>query len=136
MASWELFKLSAKRAARAAIKETGEAADIAGLHIKLKSLEAKRNSEYEILGKLTYRQLKTGISQADRIAPVIENLDNIRAKIKAINAEIEATKASRQERRLRDKALMRELEDDSLEEIVEEVIADARAEDEDDDDEE
>ena len=63
-----------------AIKETGEAADLAALHIKLKALESKRDDEYEMLGRLTYRQLKTGVSQAERIAPVIENLDKIRSK--------------------------------------------------------
>ncbi len=132
MAGWEFLKISAKRAARSAIKETGEAADIAGLHIKLKSLEAKRNSEYEVLGRLTYRQLKTGISQADRIAPVIENLDTIRSKIKNINSDIEAARASREERRMRDRALMREMEETeaSLNEIVEEANS------EDDDEEE
>ena len=111
MGNWELFKISAKRAANKALKETGEAADIAALHIKLKTLEAKRNDEYEMLGRLTYRQLKTGVSQADRIAPVIENLDNIRGKIKKVNAEIEDTKIAREERRAKDRAVALELEE-------------------------
>ncbi len=111
MANWELLKLSAKRAANKAIKETGEAADIAALHIKLKTLEAKRNSEYEMLGRLTYRQLKTGVSQAERIAPVIENLDKIRGKIKKITNEIDDAKLAREERRARDRAIDMELEE-------------------------
>ena len=111
MGNWELFKISAKRAANKALKETGEAADIAALHIKLKTLEAKRNDEYEMLGRLTYRQLKTGVSQADRIAPVIENLDNVRGKIKKVNAEIEDTKIAREERRAKDRAVALELEE-------------------------
>ena len=120
MATWELFKISAKRAANKAIKETGDAADLAALHIKLKALEAKRNDEYEMLGRLTYRQLKTGVSQAERIAPVIENIDKIRGKIKKVNGEIESTKLAREERRAQDKAAVA-LE---LDEIVEEVEAD------------
>ena len=122
MANWELLKLSAKRAANKAIKETGEAADIAALHIKLRTLEAKRNSEYEMLGRLTYRQLKTGVSQAERIAPVIENLDKIRGKIKKITNEIDDAKLAREERRARDRAIDMELEEiayEANEEVLE-----------------
>lgn len=131
MATWEIFKLSAKRAARAAIKETGEAADIASLHIKLKALESKRNGEYEVLGRLTYRQLKTGISQAERIAPVISNLDKIREKIRAVNGEIEDIKKARDERRARDRALEEEFEDSerTLDELVDEANLEALEED-------
>lgn len=121
MGTWELFKSSAKKAANKAIRETGDAADLASLHIKLKSIEAKRNEEYEMLGRLTYRQLKTGISQAERIAPVIENLDKMRAKIRNINDQIEEVKKNRSERREREKADFLELE---LQEYVDETIAD------------
>ena len=128
MATWEFFKNSAKRVANNAIKETGEAADLAALHIKLKALEAKRNEEYEMLGRLTYRQLKTGVSQAERIAPVIENLDKIRAKIKKANTDIENTKLARDERRAQDKAAMA-LE---VEEMLEEAELEEEYADEDD----
>ena len=128
MANWELLKLSAKRAANKAIKETGEAADIAALHIKLRTLEAKRNSEYEMLGRLTYRQLKTGVSQAERIAPVIENLDKIRGKIKKITNEIDDAKLAREDRRARDRAI-----DMELEEIAYETNEEALDDDEDED---
>ena len=137
METWELFKISAKRAANTALKETSDAADIAGLKIRLKALEAKRNDEYEMLGRLdkrytelgrlTYRQLKTGVSQAERIAPVIENLDKIRLSIKRVEQQIEKTRQMRDERRLRDRALVSELDD-----IVEEIAL----EDEDGKDEE
>lgn len=126
MADWSFLKLSAKRAARTAIKETGEAADIATLHIKLKALESKRNSEYEVLGRLTYRQLKTGISQAERIAPVISNLDKIRGKIASVNTEIDEIKKARDERRARDRAAEHELEED--EKMLDEIAAEANEE--------
>ena len=132
MATWELFKLSAKRAANKALKETSDAADLAALRIRVKALEAKRNEEYEMLGRLTYRQLKTGVSQAERIAPVIENIDKIRAKIKKVNTLIDDTRAMRDERRAMENKLS-----DELDEIVEEVeLADASAEDDVDDEEE
>ena len=111
METWNLFKKSAKRAANSALKETSDAADLAGLHIRLKALEARRNEGYEALGRLTYRQLKTGVSQAERIAPVIEDLDSVRAKIKKTNEQIDKTRQARDERRLQDKALLSELEE-------------------------
>ena len=123
MATWDFLKNSAKRMANNAIKETGEAADLAALHIKLKALESKRDDEYEMLGRLTYRQLKTGVSQAERIAPVIENLDKIRSKIKKTNTDIENTKLARDERRAQDKAAI------ALE--VEEMLEEAELEEED-----
>ena len=127
MGNWELFKISAKRAANKALKETGDAADLAALHIKLKALEAKRNDEYEMLGRLTYRQLKTGVSQAERIAPVIENIDKVRTKIKKVTAEIEGTKLAREERRaLSQTAIAMELD-----EIVEEAELEEAADDDD-----
>lgn len=130
MATWELFKLSAKRAANKALKETSDAADLAALHIRIKALEAKRNEEYEMLGKLTYRQLKTGVSQAERIAPVIENIDKVRAKIKRVNAQIDDTRAMREERRAKERDISLELD-----EIVDEIEL-AETESEEDDDEE
>ena len=131
MATWDLFKLSAKRAANTALKETGDAADLAALHLKIKTLEAKRNSEYEMLGRLTYRQLKTGVSQAERIAPVIEKLDIIRARIKKVENEIEETKRARSERRA--KAKMLEAGIDEFDEIIEEANAVTVHEDDEDD---
>ena len=116
METWELFKLSAKRVANTALQETSDAADLAGLRIKLKALESKRDEEYEMLGRLTYRQLKTGVSQAERIAPVIENLDKIRLGIKKIEQQMDKTRQARDERRMKDKTLS-----DELEEIVAEV---------------
>ncbi|MBQ8849141.1 MAG: hypothetical protein IJ011_02265 [Clostridia bacterium] len=131
MATWELFKISAKRAANKALKETGDAADLAALHLKLKSLEAKRDEGYEMLGRLTYRQLKTGVSQAERIAPVLENIDKVRAKIKKVSDEIERTKLAREERRAKEhEAIALELE-----ELVDETESDESDEHDDDDEE-
>lgn len=95
MADWKEIRTSAKRTADKAIKKTGELADIAAMHIRLKALEAKRDAQYKQLGKLTYRQIKTGESLVGQIAPVIEKLDELREKIKNLVAEIEAEKAAR-----------------------------------------
>jgi len=94
MANWEEIRATAKQAANKAVKKTEELAEMASLRIRFKSLEAKRDEQYRLLGKLTYRQLKTGESQAERIAPVIEELDTVRAKLRALTEEIEAAKAA------------------------------------------
>jgi predicted transcriptional regulator len=83
-----------------------------------------------MLSRLTYRQLKTGVSQAERIAPVIEKLDIIRARIKKVELEIEETKNARSERRA--KAKMLDAGIDEADEIIEEVTA-IGLDDEDDD---
>ncbi|MBQ8331617.1 MAG: hypothetical protein IJX94_03860 [Clostridia bacterium] len=103
MASWNELRDTAKRAATKAINKTSELVDIASMQIKLKSLESKRNTQYQLLGKLTYRQLKSGESQAEKIAPVVAELDTILEQIREQVAEIEAAKKAREERKQAEK---------------------------------
>ena len=100
MANWDEFYVTAKGMAAKAMQKTEELADIAAMRIRLKALENRRDEQYKRLGKLTYRQLKTGESQAERIAPVVANLDQIREKIRKQIAEIEEEKAAREARKL------------------------------------
>ena len=97
MANWKEIGSGAKRAANKAIKKTGEIADLASMHLRLKALESKRDEQYELLGKLTYRQLKTGETQATRIAATIEKLDELREKIRELGTQIEAEKEARKQ---------------------------------------
>lgn len=81
-----------KKTAVKAIRKTEEVADIAAKYVRLRSIDSKLDDRYEMLGKLTYKQLKTGESQAERIALYIESIDKLRADRKALQAEIEAEK--------------------------------------------
>lgn len=99
MEKWKEIRSTAKSTAGKAVKKTGEIADLASMYVRLKTLEVKRDLQYKQLGKLTYRQMKTGESLATDIAPVIEALDEIRAKIKVLVSEIEAVKAARKAQR-------------------------------------
>lgn len=99
MANWNDICATAKTVANKAMQKTGEMADLAAMKIRLKALESKRDEQYKRLGKLTYRQLKTGESQADRIAPTVERLDVLREKIRLQVAEIEAERAERAAKR-------------------------------------
>lgn len=99
MADWEKIRKNLGDAAQKAKKKTGEIASDASMQIKLKSLESKRDALYEQLGKLTYRQLKTGESQAEKIAETIDALDDVRAKHRAQAVLIEKTKRERAEKK-------------------------------------
>ena len=103
MANMNNIKTTARRAANKAIKETGELADIASMHLKLKSLERKLDSKYKDLGKLTYKQLKTGASQAEKIADAIVDIDTLREEIRLQKEKIETEKQVRKERKAAEK---------------------------------
>ncbi|MBO5883206.1 MAG: hypothetical protein J6Q78_02225 [Clostridia bacterium] len=99
MANMNNIKTNVSRVANKAIKKTGELADIASMHLKLKSLEHKLDSKYKDLGKLTYKQLKSGASQAEKIADTIVDIDAIREEIRLQKEKIEAEKQARKERK-------------------------------------
>ena len=95
MASWSSVRVSVGRAASKAIHKTGEVADTASLYVKLKTAEAKLDGHYTALGKLTYKQLESGESQAEKIAPVVDKIRALREKIRDLRNQIELDKAKR-----------------------------------------
>ncbi len=97
MADWNKIKTKIGDAANKAAKKTGELADTASKHVRLKMLDGKISSKYEELGRLTYKQLKNEISQADKISAVIEAIDSLREQRKALKDEIEVDKQARSE---------------------------------------
>ena len=86
------FYNGVRMVASRAAKKTGEVADIAAKYVRLHRIDSKLSERYEVLGKLTYKQLKTGESCAERIALYMEAIDKLRAERKALCAEIEADK--------------------------------------------
>ena len=97
MANWDDIKVKVGKAASTAAKKTGELADTASKYVKLKAVDMKLSSKYESLGRLTYKQLKDGGSQAQKISKVIEEIDSLNEQRKAIKEEIEAEKQRRAE---------------------------------------
>ena len=104
MATFKDISSSIGRTANKAIKKTNEIADTASLHIKVKTLEGKLSKKFEELGKLTYKQLKDGVSQAEKIADTIKEIDGIKANITSVKDKIEADKKARAERKEAEKA--------------------------------
>ena len=92
MADWKKIRTTVGHAASTAAKKTGEVADLTAMRLKMKMLQAKRDEQYKLLGKLTYRQLKSGESQAEKIAPVVEELDELSVKMQVLVNDIARAK--------------------------------------------
>lgn len=105
MSEWNELCKKVKTVATKAVKKTEEIADTAAKHVRLHKIDSKLSSRYENLGKLTYKQLKTGESQAERIAAYVESIDKLRADRKALQAEIDADKAKREAEKAKKEAV-------------------------------
>lgn len=97
MADWNSIRGTIGRAANKAVQKTGEIADSAAKYVKLKSVDSKLSAKFELLGKLTYKQIKSGESYAERIATVMEDIDLLREQRAEIVAEIEEAKRIKEE---------------------------------------
>ena len=93
MAKWDEIRSSVSRAASSTVKKSEEIANTATMHVKLARLMSQRDEQFEKLGKLTYRQLKTDESFAEEIAAVISQIDTLGSQIIKQKAKIETEKA-------------------------------------------
>ena len=97
MGTWEEIRTGVKVVAKKTAKKTGEVAETASMHLKLARLISKCDEQFEKLGKLTYRQLKSdGVSYAESIAAVIARIDALTLQIAQQKAKIEKAKAQRE----------------------------------------
>ncbi len=96
MAKWDEIYQTVESTAYKAIRKTGEIADTASVHIKLKAISAKLNLKYAELGKLTYKQIKTEKTLAAEITGIISEIDSLRADAKALRDKLEKAKEERQ----------------------------------------
>ncbi|MBR2387680.1 MAG: hypothetical protein IKB02_02820 [Clostridia bacterium] len=92
MSSFNDFCADAKRFAGKAAKKTGELAHCASLHLKLEGVKNKLCAKYEKLGRLTYKQLKSGESMAEKISEVISDIDSLRLDETDLKNQIDALK--------------------------------------------
>ena len=95
MAKWNTVRTSVGRAASKAIHKTGEVVDTTSLYVKLKTAQAKLDGYYTALGKLTFKQLETGESQAEKIATTLECIREKRQKVRALRNKIAVERAKR-----------------------------------------
>jgi hypothetical protein len=97
MADWGKISRNVERAAGKAVRKTEELADVALKNIKLATCDAKISKLFEKLGRLTYKQLKTGESQAEKISEIMLAIDRARAEYAELRREIEEDKKRREE---------------------------------------
>ncbi len=95
MSKWEDIRTSVGRAANQTVKATEQIAGNASMHVKLARLMSKRDEQFEKLGKLTYKQLKTDDSYAEEIAAIISQIDTLSVQISKQKARIEEAKAQK-----------------------------------------
>ncbi len=95
MSSWNELRSDVKDVASKAIKKTGELADTASVHLKIKMAGVRLSAAYEKLGKLTYKQLKTEESQAEAISETIAIIDSLRADVKTLKIKLEEMKEAK-----------------------------------------
>ncbi len=92
---WDELRTNVSRAASKTVKTTEEIAGNASMHVKLARLMSKRDEQFEKLGKLTYKQLKTDDSYAEEIAAIISQIDTYSRQISTQKAQIEQVKAQK-----------------------------------------
>ena len=97
MANWKEIRTKAGNTANKAIKKTGEIADSASKYVKIKIYDTKLSARYEELGRLTYKQIKTEKSLAEKISGVIDEIDTLRIQRQVLKADIESEKAKKAE---------------------------------------
>ena len=97
MSSWNEFCNDARRIANKAAKKTGKLAHSASLRLKLESTKNKLSAQFEKLGRLTYKQLNSGETQAEKISEVIALIDSLREEEKELKNQIAACKEEKTE---------------------------------------
>lgn len=101
MSKWNDFKKSVGILAEKTVSKTRELTDTASLKIKIATKEADRDTEYKILGKLTYAKLKklsmpNNEPITERISETIERIDTLNTEINALKAEEKARRDAKE----------------------------------------
>ena len=99
MANWTDIKQKVATTTNKVVAKTGEVADIAAKHVKLKALDGKISGKYEDLGRYYYKQLKSEQAQDEKISKLVGDIETLLADRKALKEEIEADKQRRAEQR-------------------------------------
>lgn len=97
MSSFNEFCDGARRFAGKAAKKTGELAQTASLRIKFEAVKNKLSSKFEKLGRLTYKQLQSGETQAEKISEIIADIDALRKEESDIKDQIDSIKKEKNE---------------------------------------
>lgn len=92
MATWQTIKTQIGKAADKVVAKTGEVADTASKHVKLKSIEGNLSEKYELLGRLSYKKIRGGEVDEEKVKALTSQIAALITEKKQIKAEIEADK--------------------------------------------
>ena len=95
MAKYDTIRTGVGKMAGKALKGTEAAAGLTMLYVRLKTAEAQLDGYFTALGKLTFKQLETGESQAEKIATTLECIREKRQKVRALRNKIAVERAKR-----------------------------------------
>ncbi len=110
MGNWDKIRAGISSVANKTIHKTEEMAETATMHMKLSSLRKTRDKQFERLGRLTYKQLKTSSSQAEAISKIISDLDKTNAAISKQRAMIEEHRLERERKKIEQQQYEEEIE--------------------------
>ena len=97
MASWNEIKAKISKTADKVVAKTGEVADTAAKHVKIKSIDGKITDKYEELGRVYYVILKGEEVAEGKVDALVAEIEALIVEKKAIKAELEAEKQRREE---------------------------------------
>ena len=95
MASWETIKSQIGKVTNKVVAKTGEVADTASKHVKLKTIEGNLSEKYELLGRLAYKHIKGVEVSEEKVNALTSEIAALISEKKHIKAEIEADKAKK-----------------------------------------
>lgn len=95
MASWENIKTKIGEVTGKVVAKTGEVADSASKHVRLKAIESNLSESYEVLGRLAYKHTKGKEVSEEKVNALIAEIDSLIIDKKNLKAEIAEDKARR-----------------------------------------
>ncbi|MBR2346120.1 MAG: hypothetical protein IKA68_00795 [Clostridia bacterium] len=128
MASWETIKSQIGKVTNKVVAKTGEVADTASKHVKLKTIEGNLSEKYELLGRLAYKHIKGVEVPEEKVNALASEIAALISEKKHIKAEIEADKAKKAaEKQAKKDAKAAEEAEEAAAEVLADVIVEEPA---------
>lgn len=90
MSEFDKFCSAAKKTAGTIATKAGEMVDHAATKLKIKGLQLRMDEQYETLGKLVYRALRTGENTEEERNKAVAEIDALNEKIAALKEKCAA----------------------------------------------
>lgn len=94
MSELNKFCAAAKKTAGTIATKAGEMVDLATTKLKIKGLELRKDEQYETLGRLVYRSLRTGENTEEDRNRTVAEIDALNEKITALKEKCKSEEAA------------------------------------------